>query len=67
VGCALLAGFHRLIGGDHALALLAVPATLLLCPVLSGQRRRWLAEVATYALLAMALWAQWGAGLSSPA
>lgn len=67
VCCALLAGFQILLGGSASTVMLVVPFTLLLTAPLAAQRRQWLSQAAFLALLAMALWAQFGAGLSSPA
>lgn len=53
-------GFVRLLGGDVHPVLMAVPLGVFAGNALTGARRNWLSETACYALLALALVAQWG-------
>ncbi len=51
----------RLLNGSFPPVLLAAPLAVFLAHPLLGDRRTWLTETACFALLTLALWAQWGA------
>lgn len=57
---AVVIGAVRLLGGDVHPVLLAVPLGIFAGNAVLGARRNWLSESVCYALLAMALVAQWG-------
>jgi hypothetical protein len=64
---ALLAGFAQVSGTGSPTVLFAAPASILLCAPFSDTRRQWLMTGIWAGLFVLALWTQWGAGLSSPA
>jgi hypothetical protein len=65
--CALLAVFGQITGKGSPVVFIAGPATVLLCLPFAEARRRWIPATAWYLLLVLAVWAQWGGGLSSQA